>query len=202
MKKALSSTILILSIILPGFSPAQGAEPLVVFLVRHAEKDTDKKWKGKDKSRPLTEAGQERARILAEIFSSPNIDIYITRDYVRTKKTAEPTAEEFDLDLNFYVRDKPEELIDTLRRSGGRNLVVAHSGTLPELVALLGGIPGPGKIDVDNEFDRLYVVTIESDGKTCSEMQRYGKRYNPEQNVVRIKSIGKTCYEMERYGET
>ena len=61
---------------------------------------------------------------------------------------------------------------------GGRHLVVGHSNTVPELVALLGGDGGP-PIDEAGEYDRLYVVTLTANGRVRSELRHYGVRFNP-----------------------
>ena len=61
---------------------------------------------------------------------------------------------------------------------GGSHLVVGHSNTVPELVALLGGDGGP-PIDEAGEYDRLYVVTLTANGRVRSELRRYGVRFNP-----------------------
>ena len=46
------------------------------------------------------------------------------------------------------------------------------------MVELLGGNPGPA-IAEKGEFDRLYIVTIGSDGAVSSVMMSYGQVYSP-----------------------
>jgi hypothetical protein len=50
--------------------------------------------------------------------------------------------------------------------------VVGHSNTTTELVTLLGGDPGT-EIEESSEYDRLYILTINSSGVTTL-LIRYG----------------------------
>ena len=77
-------------------------------------------------------------------------------------------------------RDLPT-LVEKLRKTGGRHLVVGHSTTTPPMVELLGGKPSSA-INEEGEFDRLYIVMIGSDGAASSVLIRYGKEYDPGQN--------------------
>ena len=175
MKKGLSLTILILSIILPGFLSASKIElavteykSLVVFLVRHADRDGYR-----DK---ITGPGKDRAEELANTLSSENIQYIHSTETDRAQDTVEPTAKKFGLDVKCYyckgIRTL-KTLVSELHNRGGRHLVVGHRGTLRELVKLLGGTPGPSFEPC--EFDRLYVVIIGSDSKPHTEIKRYGK---------------------------
>jgi phosphohistidine phosphatase SixA len=153
--------------------PGPGAdEPLVVFAVRHAEKAQD----GPDPA--LTEAGAARAAVLASNLRSAGIDAVHSSDYARTRETAAPTGALFGVETELYdLRDLPA-LVDALREARGRHLIVGHSNTTPDLVALLGGDPGPA-IDEAGEYDRLYVVTVGATGATSSVLLRYGEPFAP-----------------------
>jgi len=147
-------------------------ESLVVFLVRHGEKVD----RGDDPE--LSTAGRERASVLASVLRSAEIEHVHSSDYVRTRATAEPTAAEYGLAVEVYDPQDLPALVDNLRRTGGRHLVVGHSNTTPPLVSLLGGDPGP-PIDEAEEYDRLYVVTVGRDGTAVTVMMRYGTPYHP-----------------------
>lgn len=175
-------TGLFLTITLAGCSSTRDAvpsvseqEPLVVFLVRHAEKadvsgDPD-----------LTAAGRERAAALAEVLRSAEIDHVHSSDFIRTRNTAAPTAADHGLDVELYdARDLPA-LVDKLGGAGGRHLVVGHSNTTPAMVELLGGDPG-SPINEEGEFDRLYVVTVGDSGAPSSVLIRFGVPYSPGQD--------------------
>ncbi len=150
-------------------------KPLIVFLVRHAEKV--------DSSRDpeLSVAGRELVATLANALRSAEIEYVHSSDYIRTRDTATPTATNHGLEVELYdPRDLPT-LVEKLRAAGGRHLVVGHSNTTPEMVELLGGEAGP-EINEAGEYDRLYIVTIGSDGIANSVMMRYGTAYYPEQD--------------------
>lgn len=160
-----------------GFTSKQSAEkqyseqkPLVVFLVRHAEK-TDA---GRDPG--LTEAGKDRSLELAKILRSAKIEHVHSSDYIRTRETAEPTANKLGLTTEIYDPRDLESLAQKLRDTGGTHLVVGHSNTTPSMVRLLGGDPST-EINEKSEYDRLYIVTNSGDGNISSVLIRYGDPY-------------------------
>ena len=147
---------------------------LVVFLVRHGEKvDLSEDAK-------LSDAGQERAALLAKILRSTKIEHVHSSDFIRTRSTAFPTADWHGLRVEIYDPYDLPGLAEKLRKVGGRHLVVGHSTTTPPMVELLGGDPG-SKINEAGEFDRLYIVTVGSDGHSSSVMLRYGREFNQGQ---------------------
>ena len=171
------SLLLFFTVLQFGVTSKQSAEeqfeeqkPLVVFLVRHAEK-TDV---GRDPE--LTEAGKERALELAKILRSAKIEYIHSSDYIRTRDTAEPTAQELGLTTEIYDPRDLELLVQKLRDTGGTHLVVGHSNTTPSMVDLLGGDPGT-EINEKSEYDRLYIVTDSGDGNISSILIRYGDPY-------------------------
>ena len=144
--------------------PAQSST--VIFLVRHAEKVAD----GEDPV--LREAGEKRARGIANLLRDAGLQEIYSTDYRRTRDTAAPLASQLGLDVTIYDSAELEDLAAEIRRRGGRCLVVGHSNTTPELVGLLGGEPG-APIDEQSEHDRLYVVTIGPDGTVGTVLLRY-----------------------------
>lgn len=165
--------ILLLMIAAIGCSPKPGIavseqEPLVVFLVRHAEKVDA------SDDPELSPGGRDRAATLARTLRDAEIGYVHSSDYIRTRDTAAPVAAEHGLEAELYdARDLPA-LAEKLRRTGGRHLVVGHSNTTLQMVELLGGEPGTA-IDDKSEFDRLYVVTVGRDGMGASAILRYGE---------------------------
>ncbi len=150
---------------------ASQQEPLIVFLVRHGERVDRSENLG------LSAAGRERALALARTLHSAEIEHVHSSDFARTRDTAAPTAMEFGLEVELYDPRDLAGLVERFLRIGGRHLVVGHSDTTPLAVELLGGQPN-SPIDED-EFDRLYIVTIGSDGTATSVMVRYGDYYDP-----------------------
>lgn len=152
-------------------------KPLVVFLVRHAEKA------GPGRDPDLSAAGCERAAALARTLRNAGIEYVHSSDFIRTRATAAPVAAEFSLQVQLYNPFGLPTLAETLRRTGGRHLVVGHSNTTLKMVELLGGDPGP-RIDEEHEFDRLYIVEIAPAGTATSAMLHYGSPCLPEQAHV------------------
>lgn len=144
--------------------------PLVVFMVRHAEKA--------DHSRNpnLSKPGKERALMLADVLKNANIDQIHSSDYKRTKATAKPIANNLNKKIQIYNPKKLDKLVTKLKDAGGRHLVVGHSNSTPNLVKLLGG-DSVSKINDDGEYDRLYMLTITKEGTVSSVLLRYGFPY-------------------------
>lgn len=147
-------------------------DSLLVFLVRHGEKV--------DQSRDpeLSPAGYVRAATLAQTLRSAEIEYVHSTDFIRTRKTAGPLAAINKLEINLYDPRDLKSFAEELRRTGGRHLVVGHSSTTPRMVEELGGEPG---LDIDeyDEYDRLYLVSIGSDGEVSTVLLRYGLAYVP-----------------------
>lgn len=133
--------------------PTFGAD---IYLVRHAEKQTDA-----TKDPDLTETGRLRAANLAVLLKSAGIDRVFTTDYKRTRETAVPVAEDAGVELEIYDPKALDALAVRLLESKGNALVVGHSNTTPELVDLLGGEGGPPIVEAW-EYDRLYLLLTDN----------------------------------------
>jgi broad specificity phosphatase PhoE len=149
---------------------AEAGEGTVVVLVRHAERADD------DPRDPtLTETGRARAEGLALLLRDAGLTAIWSTDYRRTRETASPVAEATGLEVRLYDPRGEEALAalaDTLRATPGRHLVVGHSNTTPALVRALGGDPGA---DIaEDEYDRLYVLTLGPDGTVATTLLRVG----------------------------
>ena len=157
--------------------PGKGApdNDTVIYLVRHAEKITGENA-GRDPA--LTDAGQTRANVLAEILRDKHITYVHSSNYIRTRDTAAPLAKIADVEIEIYdPRDLPA-LAVLIKQQGGKHLVVGHSNTIPETVTALGG-DGGSPIFEKSEYDRLYVVRILDDDAVYTDLKRYGTRYKP-----------------------
>lgn len=141
--------------------------PTTVIIVRHAEKSAP------TGDIPLSEAGFERAQTLARVVSDAAISAIYTSKFLRTIQTAEPSARLLGLvpqQIN-EVGALAKNILDD--HSGQTVLVVHHSDTLPELVVALGASTKP--IIRDDEFDKLFVVTVFAPHKAKVLILRYGK---------------------------
>jgi hypothetical protein len=101
--------------------------------------------------------------------------------FIRTRDTAAPIAARIQLDVELYDPNDLPALVEKLRRTGGRHLVVGHSTSTPAAVKLLGGRPG-GPINEAGEFDRLYIITVDTKSKASTVLMRYGRRYKEQSN--------------------
>lgn len=155
-----------------GADAIRGDGGCVIYLVRHAEKASG------DHDPALSETGQKRALDLATLLHDAGIETIYSTDFARTLQTAAPLAEQLGLAVRIYDWAQMGKLAAHMLRNGGRYLVVGHSDTTPELVGVLGGDPGL-PIDEATEYDRLYILTISTDGAVTTEMRRYGESGMP-----------------------
>lgn len=159
--------ILLLSLLFAAQASGQHTpSPLVIFLVRHAEKvDTSS-------DAALSPAGKVRAQALATTLKDAGINHIHSSDYRRTRNTAAPIATLLAKEIQLYDPLKLSEFATKLKKAQGRHLVVGHSNTTPALAKLLGGESGSPIVEA-NEFDRLYIITISNDGLVNTVLLRY-----------------------------
>lgn len=144
-------------------------EATVVYLVRHAERAEDG-----TNDPPISENGQARSDLLAEMLRDAGITHVHTTDFNRTRSTGMPLAQSQNLSLELYNPGDLAAFATTLSGTPGRHLVLGHSNTTPELVTALGGDPTS---DIEEmEYDRLYVVTLTDTGAS-TVLIRFGERF-------------------------
>ncbi|NCP66045.1 MAG: histidine phosphatase family protein [Paraglaciecola sp.] len=107
------------------------AENQTWYFLRHFEKQG-----GADPQ--LSEVGQHRAHKLVNLLSSHTISAIYTTDYRRTKQSVTELAAHRGLPIVVY---EPSALADFATQLATQHniLVVGHSNTTPQLIALLGG---------------------------------------------------------------
>jgi len=130
----------------------------IIYLVRHAERESDAK------DSLLSKARLERAECLMRTLHDAKIaTIYVT-EYKRTQQTAEPLARRLGIspvvvsahDTN-AITEKALQDSSISKGSVARNvLVVAHSDTLPAIIARLGTGTIPPLSS--NDYDFLFEV--------------------------------------------
>ena len=172
MKSILCLLLMIVVLGWGGFAEAQQA----IFLVRHGETVAPK---GTD-LRPLSEAGQWRAVLLATLLKDAGINAIFTSDLERTVKTAEPLAQSLRIEPNYLaqlnVRFKQNDVdafVALLRSEHRRDIVllVGHSNTVPALLKALGH---PAEIKIpETEFDNLFMLISKSEGTPTLLRLRY-----------------------------
>lgn len=134
----LSGLLVIALLALAGCAAAPAPAPPPIWVMRHlntpaGERDPD-----------LTPEGQRAAAALAAWFRrDPPRAIYVT-DYRRTRQTAAPLAARLGLTPIVYDPADTPGLIARVRAGPLPALIVGHSNTVPDIVALLGGTrPAP-----------------------------------------------------------
>ena len=147
----------------------------VIFLVRHAERaptpagQPNRNMMGEDP--PLSEAGQQRALKLAALLASADVKHIFTTEYQRTRQTAAPAAERWNVKPVMSAARDPDPLVEQMTKATGNVLVVGHSNTVPDLLKRLGvkqAITIP-----DSEYDNLFVVVRPATGEPTLIRLRY-----------------------------
>lgn len=152
----------------PAATPATATAPVLVLMVRHAEKADDG-----TPDPPLTERGHERARCLAALLQGFAPTHLLTTAYQRNRATLEPLAAATGLQPTVLDAKDDAAWQRVLRElpAGSRAVVVGHSNTLPGLVAGLGGrllaLDADGNLPHD-EYDRLVHVVVHGPGQATS----------------------------------
>ena len=142
----------------------------VVYIVRHAEKVTDK-----DATDPsLTASGRRRARDLRKTLRSVKLDAIYATQYKRTQETVAPTAELMSIKPILINSEKTAQLAASLkgRARGGMVLVGAHSNTIPVLLKALGV---KKRVSIGSgDYDNLFVVLLAEKGTPALLRFHYG----------------------------
>lgn len=142
--------------------------PVVIFIVRHAEKSSE------SGDVPLSAEGQARAGTLATMLEPAGISAVFSSQLTFAKETAAPLAARMKLQPTVIPVRETDKLAAALDKlpSGSVALVVSHSGAIAELVEKLGGAkPRPV---ATNEFDRLFVVSRQPGGMATVAELHYG----------------------------
>jgi broad specificity phosphatase PhoE len=143
----------------------------IIILVRHAEKMV---VPPENKDPDLAPTGVARAQELARIFGDSGIGaIYVTQ-YKRTQQTAKPLADKLGIAVTQVDAKKTPDVVKQIRthNSGQVIFIAGHNNTVPEMIAALGGPKLP--IIPEEEFDNLYILTVQADGSAKLIKMRYG----------------------------
>jgi phosphohistidine phosphatase SixA len=140
-----------------------------VMVLRHAEKATN----SNDDSVLLSLDGVARAATFAEVAGRAGVTaIYVTQA-LRTQKTAEPLATSRGITPTQIDKANLDDLINDVLASKNRGrviVIIGHSDTVPAIVQRLGG----GTVTVGEQFDNLFVLTLNRWGTTRLIQATYG----------------------------
>ena len=122
-------------------------------MVRHADRP--------DGIDTLNQSGIFRARQLADVLRSFELDAVFSSPYHRTLTTAMPTAQQQDLEIKKYDPRQLDSLAQIVQNDWlGKNiLIVGHSNTVPQTVQAFGLEPDVELIPHD-QYDRLYLLQL------------------------------------------
>ena len=142
-------------------SEKSASETTTYYLIRHAEKDrSDTANKNPD----LTQEGRDRAVNWSKVFDKVAFDQVYSTNYLRTLRTAAPTAMAQGVEVRPY---DPRDLFNKKFQKetlGKTVLVVGHSNTTPAFVnAILDESRFQDMEDSDN--GSLFIVTLAGDTK-------------------------------------
>ena len=135
-------------------------ESFTIYLIRHSEKDI---LSENQLDPPLTTCGIKRSEYLRSFFEDINIKNVYSTNYLRTIKTAMPTALSKKVGIQYYDSNNLKLFSEQLLSSKQNSIVVGHSNTTPILAGLL--------IDKDmdpfneNIYNRVYKVIINQKNK-------------------------------------
>ena len=160
------------SVLLAAGQPASAPPATVVIVVRHAERAPG------SGDPPISEAGQARARALADIGKAAGVSAVITTQLQRTRQTAQPLVEALGImpvvvNTQSDVAKHAADVAAAVRQFAGKTvLVVGHSNTVPAIVAALGG---PKYADLcEPEYDSLITLVIDAEGGVRAVRTRFG----------------------------
>jgi phosphohistidine phosphatase SixA len=128
------------------------------FVVRHAEKAEGTMAA----DMPLSEAGKQRAEALKEVLKKKKVGTIYTTNYIRTKSTAQPLADQIGTTIQTYD-PKDSTFIRRIVKLGkkdkeGNILIVGHSNTVDDIVNQLMGEKVVDGDLADSQYGDLYVV--------------------------------------------
>jgi broad specificity phosphatase PhoE len=157
--------------------PIPEIEPLTVYIVRHAEKQSvaDDAPEAAKKDPPLSRDGQLRALGLADDLPITELDAVYLTDFKRSRETASGVLAVTGIVPIVYPPKDTTGLVARLRkRTGEQVLVVGHSNTIPPLLQQLGVVE-----DVrihEEQYGDLWIVTVVGDGPATLEVRRFGEQ--------------------------
>jgi phosphohistidine phosphatase SixA len=149
-------------------------EPTVtkIFIVRHAEKETDK-------DPLLTAAGNARAGDLMRALQNEGIQKIYVSQFRRTQNTGDSLRLQLKIDTVHYAADTIcDNLINAIMEHsdfGKTILIIGHSNTLPQIIRKLGVADYPYGDIPDNEFDNLFEITYKKEKAKLKKM-KYGAK--------------------------
>jgi len=129
------------------------------YVSRHAEKETATTASTATMTSdvPLSEAGKQRAQALKELLAKEKIKYVFSTNYIRTKSTAQPLADDLRVPIETYDPKDPQ-FISKLKALNGNTLIIGHSNTVDDLVNELTGKKEIQSDLPDSAYGDLFVI--------------------------------------------
>jgi broad specificity phosphatase PhoE len=134
------------------------------YIVRHAEKEVGPGADPNDP--PLTDAGRQRAVVLAGLLAGKHIKNVFSTQRKRTDSTARPTARQAGLTVQYYKNDTLNLFLARVKKLKSNTLIVGHSNTIDDIA---NGLTGRTVVAADVSeavYDNFFVVRVK--GKRIS----------------------------------
>lgn len=143
-----------------------------IFLVSHAEASSAAS------AAPLSAIGEKRAECLAKTLAESNIKQIYVFDTKTAQQTAAPLAAKLKVTSHVLAAKDISNTVRNLLYGGtGNSLLVANGDTLPLLVQRLqAGAVSPV---ADNEFDRMFVLSVVEGTSAPAATLRYCEAVSP-----------------------
>ena len=136
------------------------------YISRHAERST-----APANDPQLTPEGEKQALDLRDYLKNKSIKGVYSTNFNRTKATARPTGEHFNLPTNIYNPQQANTIIDSLKAGNKNNiLIVGHSNTVDDLVNRLMGTNTMTDLP-ETEYGSLFIVKKKGSNYTFEKMK-------------------------------
>ncbi|TCI04097.1 hypothetical protein EZV61_07890 [Corallincola luteus] len=153
-----------------GSSLYSFAQPDLIYLLRHAPKQTDAI---DSKNPPISADGEKLAQRLAVRLKDEQISAVISSHLLRTQQTAQPTANAHQLTVTIpsqatSLTAHVDEVAALAMAQDGVVLIVGHSNTVPMLIKKLGGPPLTNLSE--NAYGDLFILRLTPDPTPSSKV--------------------------------
>jgi len=161
-------------------APLNGSAKLpdetIIYIVRHAEKDTSNT---KNNDPDLSNLGKERAESLNDFLRKEKISAVFATNFKRTIQTVAPVAQHNEVSINTYDAKDHSVIARTVTSelTNQKVLVAGHSNTILEIVKAFGVNPPVDRLN-DDDYDLIFQIRIDKNGSTSLTTKRFGKKHH------------------------
>lgn len=134
------------------------SEETIIYLVRHAEKDTT----DQTKNPPLTEEGKQRAEKLTDILAKYKIEGIYSTKYDRNINTVRAIAENNNIEIQNYEWYNWKPLLREVKSKKGIYLICGHGDIILPMIDFLNGEKPLQELG-HHEYDNLFKIIVEKD---------------------------------------